>query len=103
MFVFSAEAPGVRQFPMIDEWSIKEKLALASQVQRSGDQNWFSVSRALRTFLGDTRPDESREKVVIEDEKGQEQEKSVTSWFEKKNCARQYQDLLEKVQENKPK
>ena len=88
---------------MIDEWSIKEKLALASQVQRSGDQNWFSVSRSLRTLLGDTRPDENRDKVVIEDEKGEIVEKPVTSWFEKKNCARQYHDLLEKVQENKPK
>lgn len=88
---------------MIDEWSIKEKLALASQVQRCGDQNWFSVSRTLRAVLGDTRPDEGREKVVIVDEKGVESEKAVTSWFEKKNCARQYQDLLEKVQENKPK
>lgn len=88
---------------MIDDWSIKEKLALASQVQRSGDQNWFSVSRSLGTLLGDTRPDGAREKISVVDEKGEKVEKAVTSWFEKKNCARQYQDLLEKREENKPK
>ena len=25
----------------LDKWSMREKLALASSVKRSGDQNWF--------------------------------------------------------------
>lgn len=28
------------KLPLIDEWSLKEKLVLASSVSRTGDQNW---------------------------------------------------------------
>ena len=32
----------LKQMPT-DVWSVREKLALASSVMRSGDQNWFVV------------------------------------------------------------
>uniref|UniRef100_A0A3B3CAI8 Bromodomain containing 8 n=1 Tax=Oryzias melastigma TaxID=30732 RepID=A0A3B3CAI8_ORYME len=33
-----------------EPWSVREKLCLASSVMRSGDQNWVSVSRAIKPF-----------------------------------------------------
>jgi bromodomain-containing protein 8 len=66
----------LKQMPT-DVWSIREKLALASSVMRSGDQNWVSVSRAIRPFGNPGRPDD---------------------WFSQKNCALQYSALLEKVE-----
>lgn len=65
-----------------DIWSIKERLCLASSVLRSGDQNWVSVSRAIRPFGEANRPPD---------------------WFSQKNCAIQYSDLLEKVETPKRK
>lgn len=65
-----------------DVWSIRERLCLASSVLRSGDQNWMSVSRAIRPFGENNRPND---------------------WFSQKNCALQYFDLLEKVESPKRK
>lgn len=79
----SSYRPGFRlkQTP-IDKWSIREKLALASSVHRSGDQNWYSVSRSLKCFGEPNRP---------------------TDWFSQKNCALQYSELLENVETPKRK
>ncbi|PSN47523.1 hypothetical protein C0J52_02243 [Blattella germanica] len=66
----------------IDTWSVKEKLCLASAVLRSGDQNWMSVSRALRLFGEPGRP---------------------ADWFSQKSCALQYGNLLENVDTPKRK
>lgn len=65
-----------------DIWSTRERLCLASSVLRSGDQNWVSVSRAIRPFGESNRPND---------------------WFSQKNCALQYADLLEKVESPKRK
>ncbi|XP_064465880.1 bromodomain-containing protein 8-like [Ornithodoros turicata] len=65
-----------------DVWSTRERLCLASSVLRSGDQNWMSVSRAIRPFGENNRPND---------------------WFSQKNCALQYFDLLEKVESPKRK
>lgn len=66
----------------IDKWSVKEQLCLASAVSRSGDQNWVSVSRALKPFAEANRPPD---------------------WFSQKNCAAQYGLLLENVETPKRK
>ncbi|KAJ6637930.1 Bromodomain-containing protein 8 [Pseudolycoriella hygida] len=60
----------------LDSWSIREKLSLASVVACSGDQNWMTVSRALKTLCGGDRP---------------------SDWFSQKSCAAQYGKLLENV------
>ncbi|XP_070541167.1 bromodomain-containing protein 8-like isoform X26 [Ptychodera flava] len=65
-----------------DKWSIRERLCLASSVMRSGDQNWVSVSRAIKPFGEPTRPPD---------------------WFSQKNCASQYSELLETVETPKRK
>lgn len=66
----------------LDKWSIKERLALACSVFRSGDQNWVSVSRQIKSYGEPNRPQE---------------------WFSQRNCALQYADLLEKVETPKRK
>ncbi|KAJ8928803.1 hypothetical protein NQ314_018569 [Rhamnusium bicolor] len=66
----------------LDKWSVREKLCLASAVSRSGDQNWMSVSRALKPFGEPNRP---------------------TDWFHQKNCAAQYGALLGNVETPKRK
>ncbi|CAG2100552.1 unnamed protein product [Medioppia subpectinata] len=66
----------------IDEWSTREKLCLASSVLKSGDQNWSSVSRPLKSFCEPNRP---------------------SDWFHQKYCAIQYHDLLEKIETETPK
>lgn len=60
----------------LDSWSIREKLSLASVVACSGDQNWMTVSRALKGLCGGDRP---------------------SDWFSQKSCAAQYGKLLENV------
>lgn len=65
----------LKQTP-IDVWSLREQLGLASAVLRSGDQNWVSVSRQMKPFSEEGRPHD---------------------WFSQKNCALQYNLLLEKV------
>lgn len=66
----------------IDKWSIREQLCLASAVARSGDQNWMSVSRAMKPFGEPNRP---------------------ADWFHQKNCASQYGMLLAMVETPKRK
>lgn len=66
----------------LDKWSTREQLCLASAVARSGDQNWMSVSRALKPFGDANRP---------------------SDWFHQKNCAAQYGALLENVDTPKRK
>ncbi|XP_022106723.1 bromodomain-containing protein 8-like isoform X8 [Acanthaster planci] len=65
-----------------DQWSLCEKLCLASSVIRSGDQNWVSVSRAIKPFGEPGRPPD---------------------FFSQKNCALQYSALLETVETPKRK
>ncbi|KAF6031894.1 BRD8 [Bugula neritina] len=55
---------------------------LASSVLQSGDQNWVSVSRAIRNHSTESRPHE---------------------YFSQKNCALQYGELLEKAETPKRK
>lgn len=66
----------------LDTWNIREKLFLASAVVRSGDQNWMSVSRALKTMGEPNRPPD---------------------WYSQKTCAAQYGALLEHVETPKRK
>ncbi|XP_072524237.1 bromodomain-containing protein 8 isoform X3 [Salminus brasiliensis] len=65
-----------------EPWSIREKLCLASSVMRSGDQNWVSVSRAIKPFSEPGRPPD---------------------WFSQKHCASQYSELLETTEAPKRK
>ncbi|XP_047209812.1 bromodomain-containing protein 8 isoform X1 [Girardinichthys multiradiatus] len=65
-----------------EPWSIREKLCLASSVMRSGDQNWVSVSRAIKSFSEPGRPPD---------------------WFSQKHCASQYSELLEATEAPKRK
>ncbi|CAH2277456.1 bromodomain-containing 8 isoform X1 [Pelobates cultripes] len=65
-----------------EQWSIREKLCLASSVMRSGDQNWVSVSRAIKPFSEPGRPPD---------------------WFSQKHCASQYSELLETTETPKRK
>ncbi|XP_054271723.1 bromodomain-containing protein 8-like [Macrosteles quadrilineatus] len=67
---------------ILEPWSTKEKLCLASAVLRSGDQNWMSVSRVLRVFGEPDRPSE---------------------WYSQKQCALQYEALLNNVGTTKRK
>ncbi|XP_052748177.1 bromodomain-containing protein 8-like isoform X2 [Galleria mellonella] len=66
----------------LDTWIIREQLCLASAVVRSGDQNWMSVSRALKTVGEPNRPPD---------------------WYSQKCCAAQYGALLEHVETPKRK
>ncbi|XP_059054961.1 bromodomain-containing protein 8 [Achroia grisella] len=66
----------------LDTWIIREQLCLASAVVRSGDQNWMSVSRALKTIGEQNRP---------------------ADWYSQKSCAAQYGALLEHVETPKRK
>lgn len=65
----------LKQTP-IDTWSLKEHLTLASAVLKNGDQNWVSVSRTMKQLGEGGRPGD---------------------WFKDKNCALQYNLLLEKA------
>ncbi|KAM7161485.1 bromodomain-containing protein 8 isoform 4-T5 [Macrochelys suwanniensis] len=65
-----------------EPWSVREKLCLASSVMRSGDQNWVSVSRAIKPFAEPGRPPD---------------------WFSQKHCASQYSELLETTETPKRK
>ncbi|XP_045508930.1 bromodomain-containing protein 8-like [Colias croceus] len=66
----------------LDTWNVREQLCLASAVVRSGDQNWMSVSRALKTIGEPNRP---------------------ADWYSQKSCAAQYGALLEHVETPKRK
>lgn len=66
----------------LDNWTVSEKLYLASAVASGGDQNWMSVSRSLKIICGTNRPHD---------------------WFSQKSCAAQYGKLLESVETPKRK
>ena len=63
----------LKQTP-IDSWSLKEQLTLALAVLRTGDQNWVSVSRTMKQFNEPGRP---------------------VDWYSQKNCALQYNLIME--------
>ncbi|XP_064879413.1 bromodomain-containing protein 8-like [Oncorhynchus nerka] len=65
-----------------EPWSVREKLCLATSVMKSGDQNWVSVSRAIKPFADAGRPPD---------------------WFSQKHCASQYSELLETTETPKRK
>ncbi|XP_017273405.1 bromodomain-containing protein 8 [Kryptolebias marmoratus] len=65
-----------------EPWSVREKLCLATSVMKSGDQNWVSVSRAIRPFAEPGRPPD---------------------WFSQKHCASKYSELLETTEAPKRK
>uniref|UniRef100_UPI0035901B2F bromodomain-containing protein 8 isoform X2 n=1 Tax=Myxine glutinosa TaxID=7769 RepID=UPI0035901B2F len=65
-----------------EPWSTREKLCLASSVQRSGNQNWASVIRAIKPYAEPGRP---------------------AGWFSQKHCASQYSQLLENTEMPKRK
>ncbi|CAL8399787.1 unnamed protein product [Boreogadus saida] len=65
-----------------EPWSLREKLCLATSVMKSGDQNWVSVSRAIKPFAEPGRPPD---------------------WFSQKHCASQYSELLESTEAPKRK
>jgi bromodomain-containing protein 8 len=71
-------------FSPLDEWNTHEQLCLASAVACSGDQNWMSVSRAIKGIVNsvNSRP---------------------ADWFHSKLCATQYGKLLESVETPKRK
>lgn len=58
------------------EWSTREKLAIASYVQRNGEQNWSGAGRFLRPLGEPGRP---------------------SDWFSPKFCAQQYTALMEQT------
>ncbi|ALC47152.1 Brd8 [Drosophila busckii] len=70
--------------PPMDTWAKREQLCLASAVSCSGDQNWITVSRTLKSVCGNgnNRP---------------------ADWYSQKNCAVQYGHLLETVETTKRK
>ncbi|XP_021355511.1 bromodomain-containing protein 8-like [Mizuhopecten yessoensis] len=74
--------PKFRHQGPLEVWSLRERLALACSVLRSGDQNWVSVSRAIRPYGEPNHTPES---------------------FSQKNCALQYAELLEKAETPKRK
>eukprot|EP00064_Thunnus_orientalis_P008875 superscaffoldBa00001087_g8898 len=65
-----------------EPWSVREKLCLATSVMKSGDQNWVSVSRAIKPFAEPGRPPD---------------------WFSQKHCASKYSELLERTEAPKRK
>ena len=62
--------------PTCDTWNTREKLCLASSVLKSGDQNWMSTSRCMKSL---TEKDCQR----------------PPDWYSQKSCAVQYALLLE--------
>ncbi|EDW83100.1 uncharacterized protein Dwil_GK22493 [Drosophila willistoni] len=71
----------------LDTWSKREQLCLASAVSCSGDQNWISVSRTLKTVCGNNGNNNNR----------------PADWYSQKNCAVQYGHMLESVETTKRK
>ncbi|GBM71014.1 Bromodomain-containing protein 8 [Araneus ventricosus] len=68
----------VEEGDFIDHWDSGELLFLASSVLRS-DRNWASVARSIKPYGEQTRP---------------------SDWYTPKNCALQYQKLLNDVEED---
>uniref|UniRef100_A0A1A9WMQ8 Bromo domain-containing protein n=1 Tax=Glossina brevipalpis TaxID=37001 RepID=A0A1A9WMQ8_9MUSC len=67
---------------LMDEWSVREQLCLASVVTSNGEQNWMPVSGTMKFLSKKSRPND---------------------WFSPKNCAAQYSRLLEEAEISKPK
>ncbi|XP_068456358.1 bromodomain-containing protein 8 isoform X2 [Clinocottus analis] len=65
-----------------EPWSAREKLCLATSVMKSGEQNWVSVSRAIKPFAEPGRPPD---------------------WFSQKHCASKYSELLQTTEAPKRK
>jgi bromodomain-containing protein 8 len=72
----SLKGVSVSQTEELQKWTLREKLILASAVQRSGDQNWASVSRSIKPLVDETRP---------------------ADFYSQKNCAIQYAAMLDKA------
>lgn len=64
------------------QWTIREQLILGSAVQRSGDQNWVSVSRTIRPLSEENRQ---------------------ADFYSQKNCAMHYAALLDSASTPKRK
>ncbi|XP_065883321.1 bromodomain-containing protein 8-like isoform X2 [Dysidea avara] len=64
------------------QWTVREQLILGSAVQRSGDQNWVSVSRTIRPLSEEDRQPE---------------------FYSQKNCALNYAALLDNASTPKRK
>ena len=58
-----------------DRWSLKEQLSLSTAVLSAGQQNWGTVSLVMKQSGEVARP---------------------RDWFSQKNCATQYQHLIDK-------
>ncbi|XP_073211110.1 bromodomain-containing protein 8 isoform X2 [Lepidochelys kempii] len=91
-----------------EPWSVREKLCLASSVMRSGDQNWVSVSRAIKPFAEPGRPpDWFSQKVrcwLLNFGKGLQLAKTgFWGYGCLKHCASQYSELLETTETPKRK
>lgn len=76
----------------LDTWSKREQLCLASAVSCSGDQNWITVSRTLKSVCGNGNGNGS----------GNNNGRPA-DWYSQKNCALQYGHLLESVEATKRK
>lgn len=72
----------------VDDWSVYEKLLLASAVLKSGDQNWGSVSKMILNLL-------KSEKFV--------EKRRPSDWFTPKACNTQYQLLIETYAKDLPR
>ncbi|EDV43269.1 uncharacterized protein Dana_GF18407 [Drosophila ananassae] len=75
----------------LDTWSKREQLCLASAVSCSGDQNWITVSRTLKSVCGNGNGN------------GSNNNGRPADWYSQKNCALQYGHLLESVEATKRK
>ncbi|KAH8272076.1 hypothetical protein KR026_002443 [Drosophila bipectinata] len=74
----------------LDTWSKREQLCLASAVSCSGDQNWITVSRTLKSVCGNGNGNGNNNSRPAD-------------WYSQKNCALQYGHLLESVEATKRK
>ncbi|KAH8346574.1 hypothetical protein KR084_005202 [Drosophila pseudotakahashii] len=79
----------------LDTWSKREQLILASAVSCSGDQNWITVSRTLKSICGNGNGNGGGP--------NNNSSNRPADWFSQKNCAVQYGNLLESVEATKRK
>ncbi|XP_047675323.1 bromodomain-containing protein 8 isoform X1 [Tachysurus fulvidraco] len=86
-----------------EPWSIREKLCLASSVMRSGDQNWVSVSRAIKPFSESGRPPDWFSQKTYRPETNCFSRLPHISRPCEQHCASQYSELLETTEAPKRK
>ncbi|XP_060743186.1 bromodomain-containing protein 8 isoform X4 [Tachysurus vachellii] len=86
-----------------EPWSIREKLCLASSVMRSGDQNWVSVSRAIKPFSEPGRPPDWFSQKTYRPETNCFSRLPHISRPCEQHCASQYSELLETTEAPKRK